>query len=130
MESTPVTAPNLHTYSVSHIDEDCTASLGEHVNELFHNCTFKNVRGAVLKDCNLRHSKFVTDKLEDALGFTLTLGDCGSFEDVEYSPLLFDLLVVMMLKSKGNEEKRKKLLEVIGKDRVIEILRMLKRVDT
>lgn len=126
MAQTPVT--RLHDYDASHIDQDLSGGIGEHDNELFFNCVFKNIRNAVLKDCNLRHSKFVTDKLEDALGFTMTLGDCGSFEDVEYSPFLFDLLLVMMCKSKGNDEKRKQIVEILGKERIIEILRQLKQV--
>ena len=89
--------PKLHQYAATHIDQDFTElPLGHHENELFYNCTFKNVRNAVLKDCNLRHSKFVTATVEEALGFTFTVGECGTFEDVEYSPLLFDLLLVLM----------------------------------
>lgn len=130
MATTQGTSPRLHEYDATHIHEDFTDKrLGQHENELFHDCTFKDVRGAVLKDCNLRHSKFVTDKIEDALGLTFTVGECGTFEDVEYSPLLFDLLLVMMLKTKGNDEKRKQILEVLGKERVIELLRQLKKVE-
>lgn len=119
----------LHDYKASHIDEDFSnRRLGWHENELFYNCTFKDVRGAVLKDCNLRHSRFVTDKPEEAIGLTFTM-ECGTFEDVELSPTLFDMAILMLLKSKGNHEKRQKLLEVLGRDRVIELLRQLKQVE-
>lgn len=122
--------PVATKFSASHIDQDLTGvRLGHHENELFHNCTFKDVRGAVLKDCNLQHSRFVTDRIEDALGLTFTVGDCNTFENVEYSPLLFDLLLVMMCKTKGNDVKRRKIIELIGKDRLIDILRQLKGIE-
>src|SRR6478609_2819802 len=100
----PTRLTKLHEYADTFIDRDMTnVRLGHHDNELFFNCVFKDVRGAELKDCNLRNSRFVTDTIEQALGFTLTIGECGSFEDVEYSPLLFDLLLVMMAKTRGND---------------------------
>jgi hypothetical protein len=115
---------SMRQYSAIHIDEDLSAGLhGMHENALFYNCTFKNIRDLTLKDCVLTKSRFLTDKLEDAIGFTITLGDCHSFSDVEYSDFLFDLFLVMAIKSNSNTGRRKKLLELVGHDTVRELLR-------
>ncbi len=120
----------LHRYSAEHIDENLeSVPVGNRENELFFNCTFRDVRGATLKRCNLHHSKFLTDRIEDALGFTVTL-DCNSFQDVELSPLLFDLLLCLLLKTKGNTEKRRKLLDVIGRDNAHKILSEMARIES
>lgn len=118
----------LRAFNASHIDEDNTSLSGMHENELFFNCTFDKLNGLTLKDCVLSHSKFTTNNIKDALGFTLTL-DCFNFKDVEFSPLLFDLYLLMAIQSSGNTEKRKKLIEILGKDRVVELLGMLSRAE-
>jgi hypothetical protein len=74
-------------------------------------------------------SKLLTDKIEDALGLTATL-DCHSFDNVELSPLLFDLFLVLLLKTKGNETKRRKLIQVIGEDRVRQLLSQLSEIES
>lgn len=119
----------LHDFSASHIDEDLRGSpAGEHDNELFFNCTFDNVRQSTFKNCTMHNSKFLVNRIEDALGLTATL-DCKSFSDLELSPLMFDLMLVLLLKTKGNDEKRKKLIDVIGKERVVELLRKLEKIE-
>lgn len=118
----------LRDFSAFHLDKDCTGITGHHKNELFFNCTFKKLNGLVLEDCDLNQSKFETDDLRDALNFTLTL-NCHSFAGVEYSPLLFDLFLLMAIKSKGNDEKREKLLDVIGRERAEKLLRVLKHLE-
>lgn len=131
MASIPPCLPDsLRKFSESHIDEDLTGvSLGYRENGLFHGCTFKKLAGATLKDCDLFHSRFVTERVEDALGLTLTL-DCNSFDEVEYSPLLFDLMLVLLMKTKGNNEKRRKLFDLLGKERVRELLHKLGQVES
>jgi len=74
------------------------------------------------------NSRFLTDRIEDALGLTLTL-DCHSFEDVECSPLIFDLLLLLLAKTKGNTDKRRKLIEFVGRDRAYEILKQLEQLE-
>ena len=123
------TLPTLSEFAATHIDQDLTGVwLGHHENELLFNCKFKDVRGAVLKDCKLQHSAFVTDSLEDLLGLTVTL-DCGSFANVELSELVFDAMVMLLIKTKGNTEKRRKLIEVLGEDRVRELLTALRNLE-
>src|SRR4051812_14025925 len=108
------TTDTERAFNKVHIDEDVSDLTGLHENEVFHNCTFRNLRGLTLKDCVLARSKFLTDKLEDAMGLTFTVGDCGTFRDVEYSEYLFDLFLVMMIQTAGNTSKRRRLIEVVG----------------
>jgi hypothetical protein len=116
-------------FRATHIDEDLKGvSIGSRENELFFNCELKYLRGATLKNCVLTNSKVLTDRVEDALGLTVTL-DCHTFEDLELSPLMFDLLLVLLLKTKGNVEKRRQLIAVIGRARVVELLGQLKRLE-
>jgi hypothetical protein len=114
----------LRAWTNTRIDADCKALTGSHENCLFYNCTFDNLRDVTLKNCVLTGSKFVTSDVAKALGFTLTL-DCNSFKGVSYSEELFDLLLVLIVTTKGNTAKRRKLLDVVGKERVAEILSML-----
>lgn len=133
MNSTTDTAQEvskpLREYSEVHIDQDRSDLTGCHENALFWNCKFRDLRGLTLKNCVLTKSEFTTDKLQEALGFTFTVGDCMSFKDVKYSELLFDLLLVMMIQTKGNTEKRRQLIDVVGSDNVLELLRQFKSLD-
>lgn len=120
---------SLRDFNRTTLDADLSnGPVGFRENELFFNCTFKNVRGATFKNCDLNGSKFLTDKLEDALGLTMTF-DCHSVDNVEFSPLMFDLLLVLLLKSKGNNEKRKQLIDIIGKERLYELLTAMKTLE-
>lgn len=113
---------------VVHIDEDCRELTGHHKGDVFANCTFDNLNGLTLERCDLSRSKFTTSTLEHALNFTVTL-NCLSFNQVEMSELLFDLLICMLLKTKGNDEKRKKLVSVLGRERVVELLSAMKNLE-
>lgn len=110
------------------ISHDCKTLKGHFKDEIFYDCTFKDLQGLTLDHCVLNKCRFLTDTVEEARGFTLTL-NCNSFRNVEFSPLLFDLFICMALKSSGNTEKREKLLDVIGRDRAYELLRELKGLD-
>jgi hypothetical protein len=113
----------LRNFDAIHIEEDCQGISGVHENELFFGCTFKKLNDLTLKNCDLNGSKFLTDDVRDALGFTLTL-DCHSADNVEYSPFLFDLILILLCKTRGNDEKRKKILfDIIGKDRAKQLLK-------
>jgi len=118
----------LHKFDEVHVEENCENLSGFHENGLFFGCTFKDLRGLTLKDCDLNHAKFLTDDVREALGFTLTIS-CLSFNNAEYSPLLFDLLCLLMYKTKGNDEKREKLLDIVGRDRAEKLLHILKRLE-
>jgi hypothetical protein len=123
------TSNSLRNFNAIHIEENCEGISGFHENELFFGCTFKKLNDLTLKNCDLNGSKFLTDDIRDALGFTLTL-DCHSADNVEYSPFLFDLILLLLCKTRGNDEKRKKILfEIIGKDRAKSLLNTLSRLE-
>lgn len=119
----------LPKFTESHIEEDVSELSGFHERALFYNCKFRNLRGLTLKDCVLSKSSFTTEKLEEAMGFCFTVGDCGTFRDVEYSEYLFDLMLIMMIQTAGNTEKRKKLIDIVGRDKVYKTLQQFKRLD-
>ena len=115
----------LHTFSETHIDEDCSRLDGSHENGLFFNCKFDRLVGLTLKDCELNQSEFETDSISKALGFTMTLG-CKSFRGVRLSSLLFDLVLCLLTMGKGNDSKREKLKDVVGRDRYDALMRVLR----
>ena len=114
----------LRVFDEQHIREDCSQLAGTYDNGLFYGCTFDNLNGLTLKDCDLNASTFITETIREALGFTLSL-NCLSFKNVEYSPLLFDLFLCLVAMSRGNDEKRAKLAEVVGKERFEALSRIL-----
>lgn len=129
--ATPLCSNVLRDFADYHIDKDYSAQhfAGFHENELFFNCTFKDIHGVTLKDCDLNRSHLMAERPEEVLGVTITLGDCNTFDNVEFSPFLFDVYLIMLLKTKGNDAKRKALIDLIGRDRVVEILRKFKELE-
>jgi hypothetical protein len=119
---------HLRDFDEVHIEQDCQELTGTHENGLFFGCVFDRLTGLTLKDCDLNRSQFLTSKVRDALGFTLTL-DCNSFSGVEYSPLLFDLFLCLATLTKGNDAKREKLLDVVGRERAAALLRILRATE-
>ena len=109
-----------------HIDEDCKAVTGEHDNGLFFNCKFDNLNGLTLRNCDLNQSQFVTTDIRKAMGFTVTM-NCFSFGGVELSPQLFDLYLLLLCQTRGNDEKREQLLDIIGRDKAERLLSIMKR---
>jgi len=114
----------LREFDAKHIDEDCRSLSGTHENELFFNCVFDKLNGLNLIGCDLNQSKFKTSSIKDAMGFSMTLS-CLSFKGVEYSPLLFDLLLTLITLSVGNDEKRRKVAQIIGPEKLAAMKRVL-----
>lgn len=110
------------------VDQNCEDFTGNYEGAVFNHCSFKNLNGLSLVKCDLSGSKFITDEIKDALDFTVTL-NCLSFQDVEYSETLFDLLLCLMIKSKGNAEKRKQLIGILGEDKLKALLRVLHKLE-
>jgi len=97
--------------------------------DVFYSCTFHKLNGAELKNCTLMHSKLVMTKPEDIIGLTMTL-DCNSFNQVELSPEVFDLMLLLLCRSKGNNTKRLKIIEdVVGHDRAVELLKYTEHLE-
>jgi len=102
---------------------------GVRENELFYGCTVKKVAGLTLKNCVLTGSLLDVKDAKDALGLTVTL-DCHTFAGVELSEQLFDLMLLLLMKTKGNTDKRRKLLDVVGKERAMVLLEQMKDLET
>lgn len=115
----------LRHFNKTTIGQDCSELTGAHENELFYGCEFDKLNGLTLKHCVLNGSALATTSVKNALGFTVTL-DCFSFDGVELSPLLFDLYLSLLLMTKGNEDKKELLIEVIGRKRAESLQRLLK----
>lgn len=116
-------------FKEKHIDEVFEGVPSPKKNVEFYGCTFKNLAGAVLQNCSLMGCKFAMTEPEAIIGLTVTM-DCFSFGGVELSPEVFDLLLLLMCKSKGNTEKRKKIIEdIVGHDRAVEMLRKLEHLE-
>jgi hypothetical protein len=118
----------LREFSEVHIDEDCRSIRGGHENGLFFNCDFDRLSDVTLKNCVLTNSRFNASSIRDVLGFTVTL-DCNSFVDVELSPEIFDLLLTLLTATKGNDAKREKLLDVIGRHKAERLRTLLKQTE-
>ena len=119
----------LRTFSAIHIDEDVRSLKGSHQNELFHNCTFGELKDLELTHCCLNGSKFTEVDPTKMLGFSVTL-DCNSFSGVELSSEIFDLICMLLVKTKGNVEKRQALIKhVVGSQKSREYLTKLSKLE-
>src|SRR5688572_15795923 len=110
----------LRTFSEKHIDENLEETATSYDNALLFNCKFRDLRGKSFINCDLNHSEFLTDRVEDLLNFSLTL-NCHSFRNVVLSETIFDLLLLLLFITKGNDSKRKKLLQIVGSERAREL---------
>lgn len=119
----------LHKFDDEFIDKDLSNKLlGEYDNVLFYNCVFDNISNVRLINCDLNRSNFKTNSIEKCRNFAVTL-ECKSFTNVQLSEFLFDLLLTLIYKTKGNDSKRRKLMEVIGKDRLKEIMSLIEDLE-
>ncbi len=118
----------LHRFNGEHIDKDLSRLQGHYENELFFNCVFDVVNNLTLKDCVLSNSKFKTNSIKDALGLTVTIG-CKSFHNIELSELMFDMMLMLLIDTKGNSKKRARLIKVIGKDRFKELQKEFENIE-
>lgn len=55
--------------------------------------------------------------------------NCHSVRNVEFSELLFDMFCVIVAKSKGNDAKREKLLDIVGKEKADHIYKLISRME-
>jgi hypothetical protein len=117
----------LRDYHSIHIDEHIPVLSGYYDNVLFYNCTIDAVKNAHLHNCVLTGSTFPGQSLADFQGLTLTL-DCHSFYNVELSEAALDYILMLLVKTRGNNEKREKIIEAIGgKAKVIALLKQTRR---
>ena len=129
MPSEHVTSPSKpREYSETHIGEDCSHLRGRFFNALFYDCTFSRCDGLELSNCVLENSKLTATEPEDILGVSLTL-NCHTFKNLELSPDAFDLLLLLICKMKGNTEKRRAIIDIVGRERTIELLRRMRTLE-
>lgn len=119
----------FRAFKEKHIDEVFEQAPSPKNNVEFYDCTFKKLAGAMLSNCSLHGCKFAMTKPEDVIGLTLTL-DCFSFSNLELSPEVFDFLLLLICKTKGNTAKRRAIIEdVVGHDKAVELLRTFETLE-
>jgi len=119
----------LHKFDETHVDEDLTKICNkEYKNALLFNCKFKDLRNVTFKDCDMNQSRILSDRIEELLGFTATFS-CKHFHNVELSELVFDLFIMLLIQSKGNDEKRSKLKEILGQEKLDFFINKLKDLE-
>lgn len=118
----------LHKFSDMFIDKDFVNVTQDFDNALLYNCIWHKLNGVTLKNCDLNHSKIPIQKIEDILNFTVTL-NCKSFNNVELSELVFNLFLILLYKTKGNDTKRRKILELIGTEEAKKLLSTLEGIE-
>lgn len=119
----------LRVFTEKHVDETFSEVPAPKDKVEFYDCTFHKLAGAVLKDCTMYGSKFAMTKPEDIIGLTLTM-DCFFFDNLELSPEVFDMLLLLICKTKGNTDKRLAIIEdIVGHDRAVELLRTMKHLE-
>lgn len=55
--------------------------------------------------------------------------DCKSFNNVAYSEMLFDLFLCLATMTKGNDEKREKLKDVVGRKQWEKLMKVLRATE-
>src|SRR5258706_10758061 len=106
----------LHKFSEEYIDADMTVCKKEFDNALLYHCRFKDLRNVTIKNCDMNQSEILSDRIEDLVGFCATFS-CKHFNNVKLSELVFDIFLMLLVQTKGNDLKRLKLLEIVGKER-------------
>lgn len=80
---------------------------------LFFGCKLTRLRGTTMEHCSLQGSTIEPSRLEDLLGFTITL-DCFSWQYMTLNSLAFDAMLFLLSITKGNDEKRAMLKRIIS----------------
>ena len=112
-------------FSETHLSEDCRLFSNLEVsNGLFFDCDFENISKATLKNCDLNRSRIKPKTFRDMLDVTLTL-NCHTFNEVELNELAFDAILALLISTKGNDLKRAKLVDVIGRSRYNKIKKIM-----
>ena len=96
-----------------HIDEDLGDVSGRHFeNELFCRCRVTGIAHARFIDCDLRNSSLDVNDLRKLIGAVVSLS-CYTFDSVALSRLSFDAFLFLLSLTKGNDDKRQRLQELI-----------------
>lgn len=117
----------LRDFNKTYVDKQVQLR-GEIHNTLLHNCEIADLRGVTLLNCDLNQSKILIDDINKLQGFACTM-DCGTFRNVTLSETVFDCLVMLLYSTKGNDNKRRKLIDVVGKDKMKELAEQMESID-
>ncbi len=117
----------LRNFDHTYIDQKVSLS-GVVQNNLLYNCEVTDLTGVSLINCDLNQSKILIDDIAKLCGLVLSM-NCGSFRNVTLSGLVFDCMVMLLYSTKGNDSKRRKLLSLLGKDRVKELSKNMESID-
>src|SRR6266705_4631762 len=102
-------------WTVQHLYERPAVAGRRFLRALFFGCVFKRLRGTVFEHCSLQQSSIEPEKLEDLLGFTITL-DCFSWRYVTLNSLAFDAMLFLLSITNGNDSKRAVLKRLISEN--------------
>lgn len=115
----------MRDFNADYIDKDFTEfcpTINENV--LYYNCKFKDIHNVTFKDCVMTQSELVAENIREVLGVTITL-DCNSFRNVKLPEFVLDLFLLLLTKTRGNSKKRKQILDIVGKEKAVELLKSL-----
>lgn len=116
----------LRDWTETHIQEEVSLAGADKNDALYYECTISSIKGATLKNCVFANSKLKTQSPADVAGATVTL-NCHTFGSLELDEDTFDLFLLLLCKTKGNREKRQKIIDdVIGREKVRKLLAVMR----
>jgi hypothetical protein len=86
---------------------------GLHEDELYYECSIKRAKGCSFIRCCFTGSKLDFASVEDMQDLVMGM-DCANFSRVELSPMAFDYMALLLVRQKGNTEKRAAIIEALG----------------
>ena len=118
----------MKKFSSTYIDVENLDLFGRYEHSLLFNCNIRTLENVQLLNCDLNHSKLDIHEIEKLKNYSCTM-NCGLFENVEYSELCFDLILMLLLKTKGNDQKRKAIFRILGADRVRDLSKEMEKIE-
>lgn len=118
----------LRQFVNTFVDRENLSLLGKYENCLFYNCSVKDLSNVSLINCVLNKSRLLIQDINKLRNFNVTM-NCGSFKGVQLSELIFDLILMLLISSAGNDTKRRKLVALLGKDRVKQLSKDMEGIE-
>lgn len=122
-------APPSGPWTEQHVDESPIVQGKRFLRAMFFGCKFTRLRGTTMEHCSLQGSTIEPSKLEDLLGFTITL-DCFSWKYLTLNSLAFDAMLFLLSITKGNDEKRAILKRMISPENKDHLEDSFERLET
>lgn len=118
----------MKNFDARYVDIENLQLYGRYENTLIFNCSIHNLENVQLLNCDLNYSKLLIDNIINLRNFSCTM-NCGTFENVELSPLIFDLILMLLIKSRGNEQRRKRLFRMLGVERIRDLGQQMDKLE-